>query len=100
MSERGPDLRLDHVDAAGAQSFNAVVDVDHAFALGHVQHDVQHDVAAGASGPHAAERGNSVSFYTFTALNVRSRVVNTLMEAMCLCGPCYVEELCTATLGV
>lgn len=62
MSERRPDLRLDHVDAAGAEGFDAVVDVDHAFALGHVQHDVQHDVAAGASGPHAAVRGNRVYF--------------------------------------
>ncbi|TNN86139.1 hypothetical protein EYF80_003556 [Liparis tanakae] len=46
---------LDHVDASGAESLDAVVDVHHAFALGHIQHDVQHDVAAGPARPHAGQ---------------------------------------------
>lgn len=70
-----PDLRLDHVDASGAEGFDAVVDVHHALALSHVQHDVQHDVAAGASGAHAATHGNVLLFYTFTLSN-HSRVIN------------------------
>lgn len=50
---------LDHVDASGAESLDAVVDVHHAFTLGHIQHDVQHNVAAGPARPHAGagERG-------------------------------------------
>lgn len=55
-----PDLRLDHVDAAGAEGFDTVVDIHHAFALGHVQHDIQHDVAAGAARPHAATQRTSL----------------------------------------
>lgn len=44
-----PDLCLDHVDASRAEGFHTVVDIHHAFTLSHVQHDVQHDVAAGAA---------------------------------------------------
>lgn len=46
---------LDHVDAPGAQGLDAVVDVHHSLALGHIQHDIQDDVAAGPACPHAAE---------------------------------------------
>lgn len=47
-----PDLCLDHVDASRAEGFDTVVDIHHAFTLRHVQHDIQHDVAAGAARPH------------------------------------------------
>lgn len=47
-------LGLDHVDSPGAERLHAVVDVHHAFALRHIQHDVQHDVAAGPARAHAA----------------------------------------------
>lgn len=43
-------LSLYHVDASGAQGLHAVVDVHHALPLRHVQHDVDDDVAACASG--------------------------------------------------
>lgn len=36
-------LGLDHVDSSGSQLPHTVVDVDHAFSLRHVQHDVNHD---------------------------------------------------------
>ncbi len=55
---RWPDLCLDHVDTSRAESFDTVVDVHHAFTLRHVQHDIQHDVAAGAAGPHTAKQRN------------------------------------------
>lgn len=67
----GADLGLDHVDASGAEGFDAVVDVHHALALSHVQHDVQHDVAAGAPGAHAATQGKVLSVHTFTRLSLR-----------------------------
>lgn len=47
------DLCLDHVDASRAEGFHTVVDIHHTFTLGHVQHDIQHNVAAGASCPRA-----------------------------------------------
>lgn len=50
----GPYLGLDHVDPPRAQLSDAVVDVHHALPLGHVQHDVDDDEAAGASRPSAA----------------------------------------------
>lgn len=59
LSCGGPDLCLDHVDASGAEGFDTIVDVHHAFALSHVQHDVQHDVAAGAACPNAATQNKS-----------------------------------------
>lgn len=49
---------LDHVDASGAQGLDTVVDVHHSLALGHIQHDVQHDVAAGPARPHAGFSGS------------------------------------------
>lgn len=51
-----PYLGLDHVDPPRAQLPHAVVDVDHALSLRHVQHDVDDDEAACATGPGAAER--------------------------------------------
>lgn len=47
---------LDHVDASGAEGLDTVVDVHHSFTLGHIQHDIQHDVAAGPARPHAGCR--------------------------------------------
>ena len=46
------DLCLDHIDASRAEGLDAVVDVHHALTLGHVQHHVQNDVAAGSTCPH------------------------------------------------
>ena len=51
-----PHLCLDHVDASGAQRLDTVVDVHHPLALGHIQHDVQDDVAASPARPHADRR--------------------------------------------
>lgn len=48
-----PYLGLDHVDPPRAQLPDAVVDVHHALSLRHVQHDVDDDEAASASGPGA-----------------------------------------------
>ena len=42
-------LCLDHVDPAGPQLPHTVVDVHHSLSLRHVQHDVHHHEAAGAS---------------------------------------------------
>lgn len=52
IPERGriPYLRLDHVDAPGAEGLHAVVNVHDALTLGHVQHHIQDDVAARAAG--------------------------------------------------
>lgn len=55
-----PDLRLDHVDASRAEGFHTIVDIHDAFTLGHVQHDVQHDVAASAAGSHTATQKDMV----------------------------------------
>lgn len=49
-------LSLDHVDAARSQLSDAVIDVDHALPLSHVQHDVNHDETACSACPRAAER--------------------------------------------
>ncbi len=39
-------LCLDHVDTARAEGLHTVVDVHHSFTLRHVQHYIQHDIAA------------------------------------------------------
>jgi len=47
-------LGLHHVDASRPQIANGVVDVDKLFVARHVQHHVDHDVAASAARPGAA----------------------------------------------
>lgn len=47
-------LCLDHVDPSGAECLHAVVDVHHPLTLSHVQHHVQHNVAARPTSPHTA----------------------------------------------
>ena len=54
-------LGLDHVDASGAEGLHTVVDVHHPLTLGHIQHDVQNDVAAGPTRPHAVRRKNNTT---------------------------------------
>ena len=49
--QKAADLCLDHVDAARAEGLDTVVNVHHALTLGHVQHHVQNDVAAGSTRP-------------------------------------------------
>lgn len=56
------DLCLDHVDATRAESFDTVIDVHHAFTLRHVQHDVQHNVAAGTARTHTDTTDREESF--------------------------------------
>lgn len=55
---RPTHFSLDHVDPTGAQCLHAVVDVHHSFTFGHIQHDVQHDVAASPAGAHAVTGQN------------------------------------------
>lgn len=43
---------LDHVDASGAEGLDTIIDVHHSFALGHIQHNIQHNVAAGPTCAH------------------------------------------------
>ncbi len=49
-------LRLHHVDPAGAQFSHTVVNVHDSFSLRHVQHDVNHNEAAGASRSSAEDK--------------------------------------------
>lgn len=49
-------LRLDHVDAPGAEGLHAVVNVHDALTLRHVQHHIQNDVATCAASARAGGR--------------------------------------------
>lgn len=48
---------LDHVDASGAEGLDTVVDVHHSFTFSHIQHDIQHNVAASPACPHTGAKG-------------------------------------------
>lgn len=48
-------LCLDHIDTARAEGLHTVVDVHHSFTLRHVQHYIQHDIAACPACSHTEE---------------------------------------------
>lgn len=59
-------LSLDHVDPARSQLSDAVIDVDHALPLSHVQHDVDHDETACPARSRTAERTITKAKKSFT----------------------------------
>lgn len=54
-------LCLDHVDTARAEGLHTVVDVHHSFTLRHVQHYIQHDIAACPACSHTEEEARCSS---------------------------------------